>query len=270
MMTRLLFVLSLITTGAAWSDEYTDCPGFRVALDIGHTLRDPGAISARGRTEFSFNATLAREVRAGLAVAGIEAFPINEDGTIESLEQRTMAAKRERAALFLSIHHDSVQPRYLSEWTVDGHTHRYSDHFRGFSLFVSERNTAYHESLHFATLLGRQLLARGLTPTLHHAEPIPGENRPLLNDELGIYRFDDLVVLRTATVPAVLFEAGVIVHRDEELDLSDPAYRARHVRAVVAAVGDYCRWIESADDSLATPAGPDSGALLPPSRPDDR
>lgn len=241
----LLVVFNTVVQTVQASPDVTSCQNFKVALDIGHTLKDPGAISARGQSEFSFNLRLAHEIHAGLASANIESFLINDDGAIVSLEDRTVLAALGGAELFVSVHHDSVQPHYLSEWTVDGQIHRFSDHFRGFSLFVSQRNTAYPESLYFATLLGEHLIAQALTPTLHHAEPIPGENRPLLNEQLGIYRFDNLFVLRTATMPAVLFEAGVIVHRDEELDLSDQDYRARHVNALVAAVHDFCRWVES-------------------------
>jgi N-acetylmuramoyl-L-alanine amidase len=43
---------------------------------------------------------------------------------------------------------------------------------------------------------------------LHHAEPVAGESRELIDRALGIYRYDELAVLRTATMPAVLFEAG--------------------------------------------------------------
>ena len=39
-------------------------------------------------------------------------------------------------------------------------------------------------------------------PTFHHAEPIKGENRELVNRDLGIYRFDDLIVLKSAATPA--------------------------------------------------------------------
>ena len=69
------------------------------------------------------------------------------------------------------------------------------------------------ESSEFAAKLGRALLSAGFTPTLHHEEQ---EKRPVTDREKGIYAFDDLVVLKTAKMPAVLLECGVIVSRAEE------------------------------------------------------
>jgi N-acetylmuramoyl-L-alanine amidase len=48
-----------------------------------------------------------------------------------------------------------------------------------------------------------------------------------------VYFYDNLVVLKTATVPAVLLEAGVIVNRDEERDLASAARRALTADAVL-------------------------------------
>jgi N-acetylmuramoyl-L-alanine amidase len=52
-----------------------------------------------------------------------------------------------------------------------------------------------------------------------------------------VHWFDNLVVLHTATQPAVLVEAGVIVNRHEELVLRDPATRRRIASAVAEGVG---------------------------------
>ncbi|AUB84241.1 N-acetylmuramoyl-L-alanine amidase family protein [Candidatus Thiodictyon syntrophicum] len=214
---------------------------FVVAIDVGHSLRSPGAVSARGVPEFRFNRDLAAAAADVLAAGGFRrSFVINADGTAQSLRGRTDEAARRGADLLLSIHHDSVQPRYLSNWTLDGVTRPYSDHFRGFSLFVSAKNRQAERSRRFAELLGRSLTARGLTPTLHHAEPIAGEHRPLLDARLGLYRFDDLVVLKGAAMPAVLLEAGVILNRDEESLLAQGAYQQRIAAAILAAVQDYC------------------------------
>ena len=64
-----------------------------------------------------------------------------------------------------------------------------------------------------------------------------GENRPFADEENGVHYFDNLAVLKTASIPALLFEAGVIVNRDEELRMRDPAVRSRIAEAITKAVG---------------------------------
>jgi N-acetylmuramoyl-L-alanine amidase len=220
-----------------------DC---RVAVDVGHTLAQPGATSARGVGEFSFNREMARQLLEELRGRGLkEAFIINEEGADISLAGRTEAADQRRADLLISIHHDSVQPRYLSTWTYSGEERPYSDRFRGFSLFYSEQSGQPEASLDFARRIGSLLRAAGLAPTLHHAEAIEGENRRLVDAERGIHRFDELVVLRTAKMPAVLLECGVIVNRDEEALLGDPSYRRKLAAAVAGAIEETCRVLGS-------------------------
>ena len=90
-----------------------------------------------------------------------------------------------------------------------------------------------------ATLLGKALLHIGMHPTHHHAEKIQGENRKLLNPHLGIYQFDDLVVIKYPTIPALLLECGVIVNRQEELKLSSPSFREKLASAIVNALRTY-------------------------------
>jgi N-acetylmuramoyl-L-alanine amidase len=64
-----------------------------------------------------------------------------------------------------------------------------------------------------------------------------GENRPFADEENGVHYFDNLAVLKTASIPALLFEAGVIVNRDEELRMRDPAVRKRIVESIAAGAG---------------------------------
>ena len=56
--------------------------------------------------------------------------------------------------------------------------------------------------------MGSALIESGLKPALHHAEPIKGENRPLLDEHTGVYEYTDLVVLKAAEMPAILLECG--------------------------------------------------------------
>jgi N-acetylmuramoyl-L-alanine amidase len=198
-----------------------------IAIDVGHSLDRPGATSARGVPEFRFNQALALAVNKTLRARGLRTLLIGEDGDAHELSARTAAATQAGARFFLSVHHDSVQPQYLESWSVDGREQRYADRFSGFSLFVSRRNPDPERSLACARAIGAALRGRGFRPSLHHAEPIPGENRPLADAENGVYWFDGLLVLRTAASPAVLLEAGIIVNRSEEMDLTRPATRER-------------------------------------------
>ena len=209
----------------------------RVALDIGHSIKQPGAYSARGVGEYYFNKTIAEALVRSLKKSGeVDALIINPDGKSISLVERTRQAATKHATLFLSIHHDSVQRRYVKEWSVGGKTQLYSDNFSGFSVFVSRKNRKFAQSLQFARLLGEAMLARGFSPTLHHAERIPGEGRNLVDKDLGLYQFDDLIVLKTAAMPALLLECGVIINRTEEVLLKKPEIQQRIVDAAAEAI----------------------------------
>jgi N-acetylmuramoyl-L-alanine amidase len=204
--------------------------GAQIALDIGHSTAYPGAVSARGRGEFFFNRDLADRMSDALQAQQFAVRMINVDGTATGLESRT--AEAAGADFLISVHHDSVQPQYLKTWIFQDQPQRYSDRYGGFSLFVSRRNPDPALSLECASAMGSALRESGLTPTLHHAEPIEGEMRLLADQANGVYYYDELVVLRTATQPAVLFEAGVIVNRDEETMLSRIDHQQRIGQAV--------------------------------------
>jgi N-acetylmuramoyl-L-alanine amidase len=74
----------------------------------------------------------------------------------------------------------------------------------------------------------------------HHAEPIPGEGREIIDKAAGIYRYDQLFVLKFSATPAVLLEAGIIVNRREELMLSSPQRREQISNAVLVAMNAFC------------------------------
>jgi len=203
-----------------------------VAIDVGHSHENPGATSARGVPEFEFNAALANVIRDSLSLRGTRVVSIGDDGTMVNLRMRTTAAAEGGATFFLSIHHDAAQPQYLRRWVWQGVEREYGDQFSGFSLFVSRNNPQLEASLRCASAIGAALQEQGLHPTPHHAEPIQGENREWADQDNGVYYYDDLVVLKTATMPAVLLEAGVIVNREEEQAVQQPETRS----AISAAV----------------------------------
>lgn len=211
--------------------------GFDLVLDPGHSPKSPGAISCNGVQEYRYNNALVAQITVSLAnLPGVRVFLTKKDDEEISLKERVKDTTGKD--LFISVHHDSVQPQFLNGQGRNGG--KCSEKASGFSIFVSRKNPFFKESLAAAAMLGKCLLAQGLRPTLHHAEPIPGENRPLLDKEPGIYAYDDLVVLREARSPALLFEAGVIVNPIDEKTIQGDEFKrkvAKAIREIAAATG---------------------------------
>jgi N-acetylmuramoyl-L-alanine amidase len=92
---------------------------------------------------------------------------------------------------------------------------------------------------------GKEMKAQGFDYAKQYSQAIMGRyQRELLNKETGVYRYDELIVLRKTRMAAVLLEAGSIINRDEELKMSSPERRDIISSSVAAAVKEFCepRW----------------------------
>jgi len=189
-------------------------------VDVGHYAAEPGVISASGVPEFEYNLALALEVKSALENMRLKVRLIGQRGDYAVLYDRTRDARG--ADLFVSIHHDSVKESLLPQ----------ADQFAGFSLFVSRENPKLGQSLACASAIGARLRAAGFTPSRYHADPVTGAPRPFADEANGVHYYDHLAVARTAPMPALLVEAGVIVNREEERRMRDPQVRTRIAAAV--------------------------------------
>ena len=195
-----------------------------IAVDVGHYHAEPGVISYSGEPEFAFNVRLAFEIKNKLEENGLRVRMIGDKGNLIFLNHRTRAAKG--ADLFLSIHHDSARE----------HLHVRREQFAGFSLFISRRNPQLPRSLACASAIGEELRGAGMVPSRYHADPVIGENRPFADERNGVHYYDNLGVAKTASMPAVLVEAGVIINRADAARMNDPAVRARIAAAIARGV----------------------------------
>lgn len=163
-------------------------------------------------------------MRLRLEAAGHSVRMIGERGDYAELWHRTRDAQG--ADLLVSIHHDSVKERLLPE----------ADRFSGFSLFVSRSNPDVGKSVRCASAIGERLREGGFRPSRYHADPVLGEDRPFADETNGVHYFDNLAVARTAAMPSVLVEAGVIVNREEDQRMRDPAVRQAIARAIADGI----------------------------------
>jgi N-acetylmuramoyl-L-alanine amidase len=251
--------------GAAPAHSNCQPSAFRVVVDVGHTLDVPGALSARGMPEYAFNLQLAQQIKQALVDAGFDktVLLIVAKAPPAGLFERANIANRLPADLFISIHHDSVPDNLIHTWQYEGQDQQYNDDYPGYALFVSNDNADRAGSLLFGKFLGKALQARGLQFTPHYTLALMGHRRrQLLDADAGVYRYDQLVVLRYTRMPALLLEAGSIVNRQEELELATLERRTLTSTAVAAAVEEFCaaRMHPKIEQLVKRPAKPRTGS----------
>jgi N-acetylmuramoyl-L-alanine amidase len=203
-----------------------------IVLDPGHSPNQPGAFSHRGIGEVVYNDAIAALLADTLKARGYQVLLTRNPKESKKLAERVEVPpqlKNQSIAAFISLHHDSAQLKYLREV---GGFYTTTQRIAGYSLFVSKLNLHFESSLGLAKAIGSELLALGRPPTLHHAEAIPGENRPLLDSALGIYHFQDLYVAKNAPSPALLIEFGVLVDPADEAYISQIENQKRMVSAI--------------------------------------
>jgi N-acetylmuramoyl-L-alanine amidase len=190
-----------------------------------------------------FNLKLADVIAQSLHDAGFDETVrlITSGAKLPSLFERATRANNVRADLFIAVHHDSVPDNLKEAWQYVRKKNYYSDRFSGYAIFVSNDNADRAGSLAFSHSLGQELQKRGLHYTPHYTFARMGRYRhELVDADAGVYRYDQLVVLRSTLMPAVLLEAGSIVNRQEELELATPERRLMVAKAVTAAVDNFC------------------------------
>ncbi len=230
----------------AWSEpkpSKCDRSKFRVILDVGHTAEVPGAISARNVPEYDFNLRLATQIERSLIEDGFNktVLLVTAGSARPSLFVRAAKANSLSANLLVSIHHDSVPDSLLENWEFEGKESHFSDRFSGHSIFVSYENPHLKRSLLFGRLLGNELKDRGLRYARQYTQPIMGRyQRELVDRDAGVYRYDQLIVLKGTQMPAVLFEAGSIINREEELVMNSAERLDLISASLRAAVKTFC------------------------------
>lgn len=225
-MKKLSFlIIPILIVSNSWAKK--------VSIDVGHFNEKPGAISALGETELMYNQMMALNLHEAISYTDIQAKINGLDGNLKSLTERSRLAKG--SDLLLSIHHDSVQEYDLREWEYNGSVQRYTTKANGFSVFVSEDNPHYKQSLVCAKSVANALLDAGFEPNYYHHFNNPRGNFKLLYSDLPVYNYNKLIVLKTSKVPAILLEAGVIVNPREAVAFKDDLHRTKF--AVATAKG---------------------------------
>jgi N-acetylmuramoyl-L-alanine amidase len=206
-----------------------------IALDAGHGGRDPGKENKKLRVnEKTFTLDVVRRVEKLLTQQGYKVVLTRKSDTFIDLGDRPAAAARAGADLFISVHFNAVANDV--ERVSGTETYTMTPQYQR-SASADERGSMDgianpgNVNDHWNALLGYHLQRAML--------------EDLKTSDRGMKR-GRLAVLRLATCPAVLVEAGFLSNTAEAKKISTPAYRQKIAEAIADGVKGYAGALASA------------------------
>lgn len=180
-----------------------------VVVDPGHGGSNYSAIGPTGLPEKTVNLWLSREVIRELRDAGARVVATRTDDRTLGLLERIDFAREMEADLLISLHHNALPQG------KNPHEHH------GVSLHY------YHRHAHkLAGAIYEAMTANGW----------PGDG----------LRYQDLAMARPGFLPAVLLEAGFMIHPEEEAQLRRQQYHERQARQLRLGIESYLRELRRA------------------------
>lgn len=227
------------------SDGLAGAPGGRpvVVLDPGHGGADPGTIGVDGLKEKDVVLQIALEVERALLASGRYAVVLTRRGDEGlPLRERVRIANAAQAAVFLSLHADSIADPTISGASVYTLSETASD-AEAAALAAKENKADVLSSVDLsrhdptvASILIDLAQRDTMNKSVELAQALVDELRkvtPLLPNHR---RFAGFAVLKSIEVPSALIELGYLSNPEEARRLVDPAHRRRLAAAIVAAI----------------------------------
>lgn len=216
-----------------------------VVIDAGHGGFDPGA-GTGSLKEKSLTLSLAQSLRdALLAHGGIRVALTRDDDRYLLLPERAGIARRLKADLFISIHADSAPGTDASGGTVFTLSERGSNQTA--ARLAETENRA--DTLNGVQLSGLSNSVNAILVELSQRETAAASAdfaQLILREGEGKLRFKDssiqsaaFVVLKSADLPSVLFEAGYISNPDDAEWLHSRAGKQAFADATAQAIRVY-------------------------------
>jgi N-acetylmuramoyl-L-alanine amidase len=201
-----------------------------ICLDPGHGGRDPGN-RLPGRQEKDYTLRLAFELRDQLKQAGFKVmFTRSSDEFIE-LSERPERARRAGANLFVSLHFNA---------TEGGRAEARGSEVYCLTPVGAASTNARGEGARSGAFPGNRNNGRNILLAYQIQKSLI---RTLQSGDRGVRRAR-FEVLRGATMPAVLIEAGFLSHPEEGKRIFTAEYRRQIARAITEGIQSFKKIVE--------------------------
>ena len=201
-----------------------------ICLDPGHGGKDPGN-RLPGRQEKDYTLRLAFELRDQLKQAGFKVVLTRSSDKLIELSDRPELARRAGADLFVSLHFNS---------TEGGRAEARGSEVYCLTPAGAASTNARGEGARTAAFPGNRTNGRNLLLAYQIQKSLV---RLLQSEDRGVRRAR-FEMLREATMPAVLIEAGFLSHPEEGKKIFTAEYRRQIARAITEGIQNYKKVVE--------------------------
>lgn len=219
-----------------------------VVLDPGHGGIDTGTKGLKGENEKEIVLAFAQALRERLLAGGKYRVEMTRtDDTFIPLNERVRFARQRNAALFISIHADSLPKREgqaegatiytLSENASDAEAARLAEAENRADVIAGVDLTAEPDDV--ANILVDLAQRETKTFSLQFARSAVNELKSTARLHKNPMKSAGFVVLRAPDVPSVLIELGYMSTKDDLRQLTSEAWRVKTAAAMAQAVDNF-------------------------------
>lgn len=201
-----------------------------ICLDPGHGGKDPGN-RLPGRQEKDYTLRLAFELRDQLKQAGFKVVFTRSSDKFVELSERPELARRAGADVFVSLHFNG---------TEGGRAEACGSEVYCLTPAGAASTNARGEGARTGGFPGNRANGRNLLLAYEIQKSLV---RTLQSGDRGVRRAR-FEVLRGATMPAVLIEAGFLSHPEEGKKIFTAEYRRQMARAITEGIQSYKKVVE--------------------------
>ena len=214
-----------------------------VVIDPGHGGIDPGAIGLKKTREKDVVLAYGLELKKVLEATGtIDVVMTRSDDRFLTLKERVRIAREHEADLFIAIHADTVRGPEARGATIYTLSETASD-AEAAALAHKENRADIIAGVHLETeneevtdILIDLVQRESKTHALVFAKKAVAEMKPVTAFTGKPMRSAGFVVLKAPDVPSVLVELGYLSSRQDEKQLTSPAWRQGVAKAMGRAV----------------------------------
>lgn len=201
-----------------------------ICLDAGHGGKDPGNRIA-GREEKDYTLRLTAELGAQLRAAGFKVVLTRTTDRFLELSDRPELARRAGADLFVSLHFNGAE---------SGRAEAQGAEVYALTPAGAASTNSRGEGARTGAFAGNRANGRNLL-LAHEVQQALVRRLGVADRGVRRARFE---VLREATMPAILVEAGFLSHPDEGKKIFTAAYRRQMAQAITEGILSYKRVVE--------------------------